>query len=122
MFDSKIPKYKDPKKIIDIFNKNNPIYKMIRIYIYKILYNNYNKNVYINKNSIEKYKLKEYQDFDKLIKKDELINIYRIDNVVKTLKNDNYDDSYKKLERYKNDQFKKKLSKRDFFYKRYWYR
>ena len=113
MLDNKKPKYKDPKKIIDIINKNNPIYKMIRIYIYKILYNNYNINVFINENSIEKYKLKEYQDFDKLIKKDELINIYKIDYEVKTLKNDEYDDLYKKLEKNKNDQFKKKLSRRD---------
>ena len=96
MFDDEKPKYKDPKKIIDIFNNNNPIYRMIRIYIYKILYNNYNINVFINENSIEKYKLKEYQDFDKLIKKDELINIYKIDYEVKTLKNDNYDDLYKR--------------------------
>ena len=114
MFDNKIPKYKDPKKIIDIFKKDNPIYKMFRIYIYKILYNNYNINVFINENSIEKYKLKEYQDFDKLIKKDELINIYKIDYEVKTLKNDDYDDLYKKLEKNKIDQFKKKLSKKDF--------
>ena len=55
MFYNKTPKYKDPKKIIDIFNNNNPIYRMIRIYIYKILYNNYNKNnIFINENSIEK--------------------------------------------------------------------
>ena len=89
---------------------------MISIYIYKILYNNHNINVFINENSIEKYKLKlkEYQDFDKLIKKDELINIYKIDYKVKTLKNDDYDDLYKKLKNNKNDQFEKKLSKRDF--------
>ena len=113
MFDNKIPKYKDPKKIIDIINKNNSIYKMIRIYIYKILYNNYNINVFINENSIEKYKLKEYQDFDTLIKKDELINIYKINYEAKTLKNDDYDDLFKKLEKNKNDQYKKKLSKKD---------
>ena len=45
---------------------------------------------------LKKYKLKEYQEFEKLIKKDELINIYKIDYEVKTLKNDNYDDLYKR--------------------------
>ena len=42
-----------------------------------------------------------------------MINIYKIDYEVKTLKNDEYDDLYKKLEKNKNNQFKKKLSKKD---------
>ena len=47
---------------------------MISIYIYKIIYNNHNENAFINESIIEKYKLKEYQDFDTFIKKEELIN------------------------------------------------
>jgi len=110
MFDEK----KDHKKIIEVINGNNSICKMIRIYIYKILYNNYSINIFINEKSIDKYKLKDYKDFDSLIKKDELINIYKIDYEVKTLKNDEYDDSYKKLDKCKNDQFKKKLNNKDY--------
>ena len=73
MFEDENPKFKDQKKIMNVLNGNKPIYKMIRIYIYKIIYN-HNENVFINESIIEKYKLKEYQDFDTFIKKEELIN------------------------------------------------
>ena len=59
---------------MNVLNGNKPIYKMIRIYIYKIIYNNHNENAFNNESIIEKYKLKEYQDFDTFIKKEELIN------------------------------------------------
>ena len=39
----------DPKKIIDVINGSDSICKMIRIFIYKILYNKYNIYVFINK-------------------------------------------------------------------------
>lgn len=45
MFDDKIEdnnkKWKDPENIIKIINDNDNTCKMIRIYIYKILYNKY---------------------------------------------------------------------------------
>lgn len=49
----------DTKKILDIINGNDSICKMIRIYIYKILYNKHNIDVFINAESINKYKLKD---------------------------------------------------------------
>ena len=103
----------DPKKIIDVINGSDSICKMIRIYIYKILYNKYNIDVFINAESIKKYKLKEFKDFNTLVKPDELINIYKIDYEVNTLKFEDYNNSYTKLEKYKKDQFKKKISSRD---------
>ena len=38
MLSAKKPNCKEPLKIIEIINGKEPIYKMIRIYIYKILY------------------------------------------------------------------------------------
>ena len=96
-----------------IEEKTKQITKLI-IYIYKILYNNYSINIFINEKSIDKYTLNDYKDFDSLIKKDELINTYKIDCEVKASRNDEYDDSYKKFDKYKNDQLKKKLTNRDY--------
>jgi len=33
---------------MNVLNGNKPIYKMIRIYIYKIIYNNHNENAFNN--------------------------------------------------------------------------
>ena len=103
----------DTKKILDIINGNDSICKMIRIYIYKILYNKYNIDVFINTESINKYKLKDFKDFNTLVKPDELINIYKIDYEVNTLKFEDYNNSYTKIEKNKKDQFKKKISTKD---------
>ena len=43
-----------------------------------------------------------------------MINTYKIDCEVKASRNDEYDDSYKKFDKYKNDQLKKKLTNRDY--------
>ena len=112
MIDINKTKY-DPKKIIDVINGNDNICKMIRIYIYKILYNKHNIDAFINEESIKKYKLKEFKDFNTLVKPDELINIYKIDYEVNTLKFEDYNNSYTKLEKNKKDQFKKKISAKD---------
>jgi hypothetical protein len=86
---------------------------MIRIYIYKILYNKYKIDAFINPESINKYKLKDFKDFDKLNKPDELNNIYKIDYEVNTLKYEDFQSSNKKIEKYRKDQFKKKISTND---------
>ena len=39
MFDSDEPKFKEPEKIIELLNEEKSINKMIRLYIYKILFN-----------------------------------------------------------------------------------
>ena len=76
MIDNDKNKY-DPKKIIDVINGNDSICKMIRIYFYKILYNKHNIDVFTNTEYINKYKLKDFKDFNTLVKPDELNNIYK---------------------------------------------
>ena len=128
-------KIKNPNKIIDVFNGNStavtaqvqgapagnlgqgnhPVYKMIRIYIYKILYNNYKIDVFIDEANIKKYKLNDYIEFNKnIIKTDDLINIYKIDYKIKTLNDNDYDSSYKLIEKYKKEGFKNKINEKVF--------
>ena len=114
MLSVKKPNCKDPKKIIEIINGKEPIYKMIHIYIYKILYNNYKIDAFINEEIINKYKLREYQDFAKYIKEKELINIYKIDYKVKTLKDEYYNKSYDLIEKYKSENYENEINKKDF--------
>jgi hypothetical protein len=64
-FEDEEPKFND--LIINVIIGDNFIYKMIRIYIYKILYNNFGINVFIDQNMIDKYKLKDYIDYSKFI-------------------------------------------------------
>ena len=87
---------------------------MIHIYIYKILYNNYKIDAFINEEIINKYKLREYQDFAKYIKEKELINIYKIDYKVKTLKDEYYNKSYDLIEKYKSENYENEINKKDF--------
>ena len=89
-------------KIIDVINEDNSIYKMMRIYIFKILYNNYRIEAFTDKKIIEKYKINNYKDYDN---DEELDKIYNID-FEKTLKDDFYNDSYKIFEKYKKNDFK----------------
>ena len=119
MFKEEKPKFKDYKKILNVLNGKDTICKMIRIYIYKILYNKYKIDVFIDKESIEKFKLKEYIDFNKLVDKNELINIYKIDYKIKTLNDNCYKEAYSAIEKYKNKNFEKAISKDDFDLKDY---
>jgi hypothetical protein len=41
---------------------------MIRLYIYKILFNNYQLDAFLDKNKILKYKLEEYIDYKEFLK------------------------------------------------------
>ena len=78
------------------------LFSMIRFYIYKILYNNYKIDIFINQDNINKYKLKDYKDYTKLIDKNkELINIYQMDDKVKTLNSKKYDYGSKLIENIK---------------------
>ena len=106
MFDADDNKFKDPLKIIKIINEKKPINKMIRLYIYKILFNKYQLDAFLDKNKKLKYKLEEYVDFKELLKfsDDEEIN-YGFE----TLDNENYVRIYEILENEKKTQFKKKI-------------
>ena len=87
---------------------------MIRIYIYKILYNNFGIDSFIRQEMVDKYKLKDYKDFDKFISRKELDNIYKIEYQIITLKDDYYEESYKIIEKYKKNEFKNTIKKTNF--------
>jgi len=112
MFDDDEINCKEPEKIIKLINdeKKKNIYKMIRLYIYKILYKKYQIDAFLNKNKIIKYKLEEYIDFKEFLKfsDDEQI-IYGFE----TLDNKNYESTYKILENKKKDRFKNKIKKEE---------
>ena len=115
MFGDKHKYNENPKKIIDIFNGNGPIYKMLRLYIYKILYNNYQIDIFINPEKIKIYKLEKYNDFETLIQNNkELINIYKIADKIKTINDDYYDEAKKVIEKYKKEDFKNPMKIKDF--------
>jgi len=104
----------DPKKIIEVINKYDKynIVKLIKIYIYKIIYNQNNKRIdsFLRHSIKEKYKLSKYKDFKKFIKfkEEDQIN-FGIEN----LDNDNYKKVYDILEKYKNDGYKNKIEEED---------
>lgn len=108
MFDDDQPKLKDPKKIIEIINGKNSIYKIIRLYIYKVLYNYYKIDFFDNEEIIKQYMLNEYIDYKEFIKIKGLENLYRIDYKVKTLKNEYLEKSYNVFENYKKDGYNNK--------------
>ena len=109
-FESANPKVKNPKDIIDSINNNNNLCKMIRLYIYKILYNNYTIEFFDNKENIIKYNLNNYSDFNKIMKIQDSINIYQIDYKIKTLNEGYYDKAYEVIKQYKSEDFKTKIS------------
>ena len=108
VFDDDKSKFKEPEKIIEVFNKKEPIFKMIRLYIYKILYNHYQIDVFLNQKLINKYKLDKYEDLKKLMKFDVHEQIkYEFEE----LYNDN--SLYKILEKYQKDNFKNEINKEE---------
>lgn len=68
MFDADDNKFKDPEKVIKFINEKKPINRMIRLYIYKILFNKYQLDAFLDKNKILKYKLEEYIDYKEFLK------------------------------------------------------
>ena len=119
MFNDKEPKWKDSKNIINVCNGENSLCKMIRLYIYKILYNNYTINFFYNEDKIKNFKLNEYKDFKEFIKNKDLNNIYKIDFKVKTLKDEYYEESCQVIEKNKKEKFKNKIDKRKFDIEQY---
>ena len=75
---------------------------MMRIFIYRILFNKYNIDVFKN----SKFKLEDYGDIGGLIKIEELSNINKIDYKIKTLKDKNYD-IHTLIEKNIKEEFKK---------------
>ncbi len=108
MFDAEESKFKEPEKIIKLINEKKTVNKMIRLYIYKILFNKYQLDGFLNKNNILKYKLEEYEDFKSFLK---LTDDEQINYGFETLDNENYEKIYKILENKKKDKFKNKIKK-----------
>ena len=104
------PKFKDPQNIIKVINEDIPLHKMIRFYIYKILFNNYSIDIFADEKKINKFKLNDYIDFKKIIQTNDLANIYQIDYKVNTLKKKYYKESLKLIEKYKKEEFGKKIN------------
>ena len=104
------PKISKAINIIDIINNGN-IGKMIRLYIYKILYNKYTINFFFKEENINKYLLGKYNGFNEFIGNQDLNNIYKLEYIVKTLNNDFCEESCEILENYKNINFKDKINK-----------
>ena len=113
MFNDNNPKWKDPKKIIHIFNGNTTICKMLRLYIYKIIYNNESFEIFFDENRIDKYKLKDYKDFKEFINTKELSVIYKFDHHIKTLKYDYYGELYHIVEKNRKINFSSKVKIRE---------
>jgi hypothetical protein len=81
---------------------------MLRIYTYKILYNNFGVDVLVDIKMIEKYRLREYNDFSQFIQTKELINMSRIEYTIKTLENRKYNRANSVIADYTKDKFKKR--------------
>ena len=110
---SKLKKYEE---IIKVFNFDKPICKMIRLYIYKIIYNKYTIYFFNNDCNITKYKLKFLKDYNDLINIRGVSNkIYKLDYTVKTLQNEDYGKFYKNLLNYYNkDKFSSAINIKHF--------
>ena len=108
-------KFNDPVNIINVINENDPIYKMMRIYIYKILYNNFGVDIFIDKKMIKKYRLDLYTDFGEFIQTKELYNMSRIEYTIRTLENEKFNEANSVITDYTKEEFKKgKINKQDF--------
>ena len=103
-----------PKIIIDICNGNNSICKIIRLFIFKVIYNNFTKDLYCNKDYISEYKLNEYRDYKDLIQNKNLDNIYKIDSEVKTLKNEYFKKFYQAIKKYEKENYKNMIDINDY--------
>ena len=114
MFNVDTPIMNKQLEIIDIINGNDSICKMIRLYIYKILYNKYSIFVFYNEPSLNKYKLKEYIDFPDLIKNKDLMDIYLKDFNIKTLNNEFYEDSFNIIKDFQTKHLEDKTYKNYF--------
>ena len=102
------PEFK-PDNIIKAINKCDKI-NMVKLYIYKIIFNKNNKqiNIFLNDATQDKYKLDKYDNFSDFIKfKEEQINYDEI------LDNDNYKYIYKKLSDYQKEIFQNEITKED---------
>ena len=102
----------EPDNIIMRINKCDKM-NMVKLYIYKIIFNQNNRqiNIFLNDVTKNKYKLNKYDNFSDLFKFKEEDVIYKGINEISD--NDNYKYIYKKLSDYQKDIFKNKITKED---------
>ena len=100
----------NPEEIIKEINECDKI-KMVKLYIYKIIYNQNNKqiDILLKNDTIDKYKLNKYDNFSEFIKGVQL----NYENNNDVLDNDNYKNVYKVLCDYQKDNFQKEIAKED---------
>ena len=115
MIDDNNPKLKDPLSIVNLLEKlkekENKMNGIIKLYIYKTIYNQNEKqlDVFLNKNKKKKYKFDKYKGFKDFFKFEEKENInYGFETLDK-----DYDTFYNKLEDYRKDGFKKQIKKNE---------
>ena len=111
MFEEPKPKF-NPETIIQKINECDKI-KMVKIYIYKIIYNLNNKqiDVFLNQTTKEKYKLDKYENYHDFIKDEVQINEGNQQNPI--YDNGNYKDIYKKLFECQKESFENEITKSD---------
>ena len=110
VFDDDKAKFNDAEKIIETINKKKPTCKMIRLYIYKILYKKYKIDAFLNQKYKDKYKLGKYEGFRDFIKFNEE---EQVKYGFETLDNNNYESIYKVLEKYKKENFNNEIHKEE---------
>ena len=110
MFEEPKPTF-NPETIIQKINECDEI-KMVKIYIYKIIYNLNNKqiDVFLNETTKEKYKFDKYNNYHDFIKDIEQINE---GNQNPIYDNGNYKDIYNKLFECQKESFENEITKSD---------
>ena len=93
---------------------------MIKIYIYKILYNKFGINAFINQEIVDKYNLKDYKDFSKLIQINEFNSINKKVYKIRTLKVEFYEHSNIIIKNYQKNESSTQKKDR-FLYCRIWH-
>ena len=115
MFKNNESKIGKPELIIEELKKDNSVYLMIRLYIYKILHNNYNIDYLKDEKNTNIKQLRKLKEFEEFIKMKELTsNIYKIDYKIKTLKDEGYESIKKDFENFESNNFKSKIKARDY--------
>jgi len=109
IFDEQGIKCKAPEKIIKAINSNK-LTNIIKLYIYKILFNQNEIDVFLNQSSIKKYKLEEYNDFKDFIK---TLKEDQTSYEPETKDKEKYEYLEQTIEKYKKNNFKEKISKKD---------
>ena len=100
-------KIKDTSKIIKAINDNISISKIIKLYVYKIIYNKNSRriDVFVNPDNIQKYRLNEYSEFNKFIDFPQQNPFNYAYNNLKSQNSQKYESFYKQLEKLKQKNF-----------------